>query len=204
MISRGGNPRLLVFARSCFRSGLFSLTAVPLRGPARARAIRRGGRSALPRLRLGFFGSRLFRFAGLRGRALTGRRAFALASALPRVFLLTAIPLRGPPPGRPNGRASMACRAARGMVQYGPFSSLPHRYLRPPAKRLRITPQPTEGRQARTRAARSGRARAGPAGGGNSRERKQTRATTTPSKNNSPALSVALVPGAMKSYHWRG
>jgi len=49
----------------------------------------RGGRSALPRLRLGFVfahGCSVLR-TGLRGRALTGRRAFALAS-LRSVFRL--------------------------------------------------------------------------------------------------------------------
>ena len=42
------------------------------------------------------FRSRLIRFAGLRGRALTGRRAVALASAYASgLFSLTAVPASG-------------------------------------------------------------------------------------------------------------
>ena len=44
---------------------------------------------------LGLFRSRLFRFAGLRGRALTRRRPFGLASLRLGLFSLTAVPARG-------------------------------------------------------------------------------------------------------------
>jgi predicted acyl esterase len=57
-----------------------------LRRGLRGRALSRGGRSALPRLRLGYFFAHGYSCLrqGLRGRALSGRRAFALASAAPR------------------------------------------------------------------------------------------------------------------------
>ncbi len=135
----------------------------PPAGPPRGRAIRRGGHSALPRLRLGSvcFRSRLFRPADgpPRGRP---DRAARVRACLPSVGL-QALPYRRSTErseARPNGRRAKA--RPRGGPEAQPREQQGAKTNKPERSEAR-----PNGRRAKARA------RAGPAKGGNSRERKQ-------------------------------